>query len=62
MAGDEGKQKSSGTESGPPDSSASAVASHAVFLSYASHDADVARSIETDPRYKALLQKMNFPE
>jgi hypothetical protein len=45
MAEGDGIEKSSEAASDPPGASASVAASRSVFLSYASHDADVAKSI-----------------
>jgi TolB-like protein len=45
MRDGEATEKSSGAESEPPDLLASPGTSHAVFLSYASHDAEVAKSV-----------------
>lgn len=45
MEGDEAVEKPSEAAPGPPDLSASAGIPHAVFLSYASHDAEIANSI-----------------
>jgi TolB-like protein len=45
MAEGDGIEKSSEAASDPPGASASASTTHAVFLSYASHDAGVAKSI-----------------
>ena len=51
MPGDEGVEKSSGTESDPSGTSAPAAAFRSVFLSYASHDAErtnkACQSLET---------------
>jgi hypothetical protein len=45
LAEGDGIEKSSEAASDPPGASASVAASRSVFLSYASHDADVAKSI-----------------
>jgi TolB-like protein/cytochrome c-type biogenesis protein CcmH/NrfG len=45
MAENEGVEKASEAEPGPPGTSAPSEASRSVFISYASHDADVANSV-----------------
>jgi hypothetical protein len=45
MPGDEGVEKSSETGSGAPDTSTSSGASRSIFISYASHGAEVTKSV-----------------